>query len=186
MHFTSLGGSDAQLIHLTLHADSRGSFARVWCADMFREAGIEFTPVQGNSSLTRARGAVRGMHFQRAPRADAKVVRCSSGRIHDVIIDLRPDSPTCGRSFSVELAAADARMLYIPGGFAHGFQTLTADTIVEYLMGEAYDAQLYDGARHDDPLLAVSWPLPIAEISDRDRSWPDLLPRMPWLQRRAA
>lgn len=186
MNFTSLGGSDAKLIDLKVHGDSRGSFARVWCTKLFEDAGIAFAPIQGNTSLTKTRGAVRGMHFQRAPHADAKVVRCSHGRIHDVIVDLREGSKTLGESFHVDLGADDGRMLFIPAGFAHGFQALTEDAIVEYLMGDAYYPELYDGARHDDPLLSIKWPEPVTEISDRDRSWPDLQARMPWLQRSAA
>lgn len=176
-----LADTDARLIRPVVHRDERGSFARTWCAETFAAAGIAFAPVQGNTSHSTVRGTVRGMHFQRAPRADAKVVRCSRGGIHDVIVDLRPGSPTRGRAYALELTAATGAMLYIPGGFAHGFQTLADDTLVEYLMGEAYDADLYDGFRSDDPALPVAWPEPVSAISDRDRDWPDLAPRMPWL-----
>lgn len=181
MTFEPVADTDARLIRPVVHRDERGCFARTWCTEMFNQAGLAFTPQQGNSSLSTLRGTVRGMHFQRAPRPDAKVVRCSRGRIHDVIADLRPDSPTRGRTYALDLAADTGVMLYIPGGFAHGFQTLTDDTCVEYLMGEAYVADLYDGFRYDDPTLPISWPEPVRAISDRDRDWPDLAPRTPWL-----
>jgi dTDP-4-dehydrorhamnose 3,5-epimerase len=181
MQFNSIDGSDARLVELDVRGDSRGQFARVWCRRMFSEAGLEFEPIQGNTSLTKLRGSVRGMHFQKWPRADAKVVRCSHGRIHDVIIDLREGSPTCGRAYHLELGEDSASMLFVPAGFAHGFQTLTDDVIVEYLMGTEYVADLYDGARFDDPLLAVQWPEPITELSEKDKAWPDLADRMPWL-----
>lgn len=181
MNFEFVADSDARLIIPVVHRDERGSFARTWCADAFHRAGITFVPRQGNSSLSAVRGTVRGMHFQRAPRPDAKIVRCSRGRIYDVIVDLRPGSPTRGRVYPVELAAETGAMLYIPHGFAHGFQTLAEDTLVEYLMGEVYVADLYDGFRYDDPALPISWPEPVRAISDRDRDWPDLAPRTSWL-----
>lgn len=181
MKFEPIGDTDARLILPTVHRDERGSFARTWCSEMFKEAGITFVPIQGNSSLSTMRGTVRGMHFQRAPKPDAKVVRCSRGRIHDVIVDIRPESPTRGGVYALELVATSGAMLYIPGGFAHGFQTLVDDTLVEYLIGEAYAADLYDGFRHDDPALRIGWPEPVRVISDRDRGWPDLSPRAPWL-----
>lgn len=181
MKFHPVGDSDARLIELTVHRDDRGGFARTWCAAMFSEAGIDFTPAQGNSSLTRTRGSIRGMHFQRAPRADAKIVRCARGRIHDVIVDLREASPTRGAAFAHELSEDGGAMLYVPGGFAHGFQTLTDDVVVEYLMGEAYVAELYDGFRHDDPAIGLSWPEPVTAISKGDQAWPDLRGRISWL-----
>lgn len=185
MQFSPLMNSDARIIDLVLHADNRGGFSRVWCRSIFGQAGLEFEPVQGNTSFTQKRGTVRGMHFQRHPRADAKIVRCTRGRIHDVIVDLREGSPLAGQCFSCELAEDEARMLYIPPGFAHGFQTLTDDVVVEYLMGVEYVPALYDGARHDDPILSIEWPDPVIDISEKDLSWPDLTARMPWLQKEA-
>lgn len=182
MDFVSFAGSDAKLIELDIRADQRGHFARTWCADLFQQAGLDFKPVQANTSLTRLRGAVRGMHFQRPPHADAKIVRCSQGRIHDVIVDLRENSQTKGHVFQTELDGEGATMLFVPAGFAHGFQTLTDNVVVEYLMGAAYVPSLYDGARSDDPLLAITWPEPITDMSDKDRAWPDLADRMPWLR----
>ncbi|MBX9740630.1 MAG: dTDP-4-dehydrorhamnose 3,5-epimerase [Beijerinckiaceae bacterium] len=181
MKFERIGGSDARLIRFAQMRDERGSFARVWCADTFRHEGIDFTPAQANTSSTLQRGSLRGMHYQRAPREDAKIVRCSLGRIHDVIVDLRETSPTRGRWFAQDLSDENGLGLYIPGGFAHGFQTLTDHVVVEYLMGESYVPELYDGFRHDDASIGIEWPLPVASMSDKDRAWPDLLPRLPWL-----
>jgi dTDP-4-dehydrorhamnose 3,5-epimerase len=181
MHFTRLGDSDAQLIALDVHADARGDFARTWCARSFAEQGIDFNPVQANTSVTRLRGTVRGMHFQRAPKADAKIVRCSLGRIHDVIVDLREQSPTRGNVYVNELAEHSRTMLYVPAGFAHGFQTRSDHTVVEYLMGVEYVSDLYDGFCHDDPLLGIVWPEPVAALSAADARWPALAGRMPWL-----
>jgi dTDP-4-dehydrorhamnose 3,5-epimerase len=178
--FIPLGDSDARLIELTVHGDTRGDFTRTWCAPSFAEQGIDFTPVQGNSSLTRKRGTVRGMHFQGAPKPDAKLVRCTSGRIYDVIVDVRPSSPTRGQVFAYELSPSSARMLYIPAGFAHGFQTLADDSVVEYLMGIEYVADLSDGFRHDDPMIGIKWPEPVSVLSDKDRAWPMLADRKLW------
>jgi dTDP-4-dehydrorhamnose 3,5-epimerase len=181
MNFEFVADTDARLIRPIVHRDERGCFARTWCAETFSQAGVAFVPQQGNSSLSTLRGTVRGMHFQRPPHSDAKIVRCSRGRIHDVIVDLRPESPTRGRIYAQELTAVSGVMLYIPGGFAHGFQTLVDDTLVEYLMGEFHVADLYDGFRYDDPALPIVWPEPVRAISDRDRGWPDIAPRTPWL-----
>lgn len=181
LRFDPIGTTGACLIHPVVRGDDRGHFARSWCADSFADAAIRFTPVQGNTSLTRHRHSVRGMHFQRAPRQDAKIVRCSRGAIHDVIVDLRPGSPTCGQWFANELSADNAVILYVPEGFAHGFQTLEDDTIVEYLMGAAYDGTLYDGFRHDDPLFGIAWPEEAANLSPADCAWPDAAGRMPWI-----
>jgi dTDP-4-dehydrorhamnose 3,5-epimerase len=178
--FVSLGDSDARLIELTPLVDDRGSFMRTWCVDSFAAQGIDFRPVQGNNSLTRVRGSVRGMHFQRAPKADAKIVRCTSGRIHDVIVDLRPTSPTRGQIFVNELAPSLATMVYIPAGFAHGFQTLADDSVVEYLMGIEYVADLSDGFRYDDPMIGIKWPEPVTVLSAKDVAWPLLAERKLW------
>lgn len=180
MKFLPLGKSDARLIELTAHCDSRGNFTRTWCVDTFRNNGVDFTPIQGNSSGTRTRGTVRGMHFQRSPRADAKIVRCTSGKIHDIIVDMRRGSSTRGQAFANELSPSSGTMLYIPAGFAHGFQTLTDDCVVEYLMGTAYVADLSDGFRHNDPMIALEWPEPVSVVSEKDAAWPLLADRKLW------
>ncbi|SRR5579871_4807993 len=180
MKFFPLGQSDATLIELVVHRDNRGDFTRTWCATSFAAHGIDFRPVQGNSSLTRKRGTIRGMHFQRAPKADAKLVRCTSGRIYDVIVDLRPASPTRGQVYTNELSSDAAKMLYVPAGFAHGFQTLSNDAVVEYLMGTDYVAELSDGFRYDDPMFAITWPELVTEISAKDVTWPLMIDRGLW------
>lgn len=177
MRIEPLGSTDACILQPVLHEDERGSFMRTWCASSFKAAGLDFVPMQGNVSVTRVRGSVRGMHFQREPRADAKIVRCSSGRIHDTIVDLREGSPMLGQPVSIELSNDEAKLLFIPAGFAHGFQALSDDVRVEYLMGVEFDPALADGFRYDDPSIRIAWPEPVTVISAADRSWPDLAPR---------
>jgi dTDP-4-dehydrorhamnose 3,5-epimerase len=186
MKFVALGQSDARLIELVVHSDNRGNFTRTWCVNSFAEHGIDFCPMQGNTSVTRVRGTVRGMHFQRAPKADAKIVRCTSGRIHDVIVDIRATSLTRGEIYSNELAPDSATMLYIPAGFAHGFQTLSDDTVVEYLMGSEYVPDLSDGFRYDDPMFGIAWPESVTEISAKDVAWPLLAHRELWKTQRSS
>ena len=186
MRMTFVADTDARLITLDVRGDERGCFARTWCDDLFAEAGIRFTPVQANTSLTRHRGTVRGMHFQRDPWPDAKVVRCSRGTIWDVIVDLRPGSPAFGMQRARELSESSWTMLYVPAGFAHGFQTLSDDVLVEYLMGERYVPAAYDGFRHDDPHLTIRWPEPVAAISPADLAWPALAGRLPGFPAQAA
>jgi dTDP-4-dehydrorhamnose 3,5-epimerase len=165
---------------LNVRVDDRGSFTRTWCAKTFSEHGIEFQPVQANSSVTRTRGTIRGMHFQRSPKADAKIVRCTVGLIYDVIVDIRPNSPTRGQVFINELAPSTAKMLYIPAGFAHGFQALAENTVVEYLMGIEYVEELSDGFRYDDPVIGIQWPEPVTVLSSKDAAWPRFANRNLW------
>jgi dTDP-4-dehydrorhamnose 3,5-epimerase len=179
MRFEAIGESEARLVHLDVHRDERGCFARVWCLDGFRREGIRFEPVQANTSITWARGTLRGVHFQRAPKPDAKIVRCSHGSIYDVVVDLREASPTRGQWWSVELTGDLA--IYVPAGFGHGFQTLTDHVVVEYLMDARYVPELYDGFRYDDPAIGIRWPLEIVQVSERDLDWTPLAPRAPWL-----
>jgi dTDP-4-dehydrorhamnose 3,5-epimerase len=129
--------------------------------------------VQCNVSFNRRRGTLRGMHFQAPPREEAKLVRCTAGAVHDVIVDLRPGSATYCRWFAVELSAENRRALYVPEGFAHGFQTLTDDAEVLYNMSEFYDAALARGVRWNDPRFAIQWPLPDPVLSEPDRAYPD-------------
>jgi dTDP-4-dehydrorhamnose 3,5-epimerase len=174
MLFETVGLQDARLIHLAPRQDRRGFFARSWCADSFKDAGIGFEVVQANFSCTHARGTIRGMHFQRQPRPDGKIVRCTRGRIHEVIADLRLGSPTFGQWFSTELAEDSYTMMYVPPGFAQGFQALTDDVVVEYFMGERFDPTLYCGFRYDDPTVGIAWPLPVSVISEQDLAWAPL------------
>ena len=158
------------------HADSRGFFARTWCREEFARQGLDTEVAQQSLSFNRRRGTLRGVHFQRAPDEETKIVRCSRGAIYDVIVDLRPGSATYLRWQGFELSAEDRSSLYIPKGFGHGFQTLTDDTEIVYQMSTAYSPGAAAGLRHDDPMLDIDWPLPIAEISERDLGWPDYVP----------
>src|SRR5690606_1245417 len=124
-------------------------------------------------SLTRKAGTLRGMHFQRAPHAEDKLVRCARGAIWDAIVDLRPDSPTYCRWIGVELSEANGRMLLVPKGFAHGFVTLADDVVVTYQVSESYTPASEAGARHDDPAFGIEWPVEVRSMSDKDRNWPD-------------
>lgn len=167
---TELNG--AFLIEIEPINDHRGFFARTFCAREFAAQGLKDTYVQHNTSLTKRRGTVRGMHFQRPPATEAKVVSCSVGAIYDVIIDLRQSSPTYMRWQGFELSAANRRRLYVPEGFAHGFQTLAEDAEVDYLISQFYTPEAASGVRHDDPAFNISWRLPVTELSEKDRSWP--------------
>lgn len=152
--------------------DERGYFARTFCRREFEARGLNPGLAQCNVSFNRRKGTLRGMHYQVKPREEAKVVWCAAGAIHDVIIDLRPDSPTFRRWHGVELKAGTWRMLYVPEGFAHGFQTLQDDTAVFYQMSEFYDAGCARGVRWDDPAFGILWPAPPSVISGRDRGYP--------------
>lgn len=150
--------------------DERGSFARLFCAQAFAERGLETRLAQASVSFNRRRGVLRGLHLQRPPHAEAKLVRVTAGAVLDVIVDLREGSPTYGRSHAVELSAENRRQLYVPKGFAHGFQALADSTEVAYLISDSYVPEAQDGVRWDDPDLAIEWPLPEAAIvSERDR-----------------
>lgn len=152
--------------------DSRGLLARLFCGEEFRQIGIERQIVQINQSLTHLRGAVRGLHFQYPPHAEAKIVTCVRGEVFDVAVDLRADSPTFLQWHSEILSAENARSLCIPEGFAHGFQTLTDDCELLYLHTEAYAPQAEGGLHPRDPRVGVDWPLPITELSSRDQHHP--------------
>ncbi len=151
--------------------DHRGSFARLFCAEELAALGMR-PIVQLNHSLTRAKGAVRGLHFQSPPRAEAKIVRCLKGRVLDVAVDLRALSPTYLTWHAVELSAANRLALFLPRGFAHGFQTLADDCELLYLHDECYSPDCEGGLRHDDPALGINWPLPVADLSARDAAHP--------------
>jgi dTDP-4-dehydrorhamnose 3,5-epimerase len=156
--------------------DERGFFARVWCEREFAGAGIEAAMVQSSLSHNRLAGTLRGMHFSRAPAHEGKLVRCTRGRIFDVILDLRTGSSSYLRHFSVELDEARGLALYVPPGVAHGFQTLEDDSDVLYMMTEAYRPDLADGVRYDDHAFGIRWPQPVSLIAERDRQYPDYRP----------
>lgn len=169
-HETEL--ADARLIEPERHADDRGYFARVACVAEFAAAGIEADYPQASVSHNARAGTLRGMHFQRDPYAEAKVVRVTRGALFDVIIDLRPASPTFRRWQGFELSAENGRMLYIPKGFAHGFLTLEDETDMLYLITPAFVPGHGDGVRFDDPAFAIDWPREITVIAAKDREWP--------------
>lgn len=173
MIFTETKVHTAFVIDLERRTDHRGFFARAWCQKEFEEQGLMTRLVQVNFSANARKGTLRGMHFQLDPHAEAKVVSCTKGAIYDVVLDLRRDSPTYLRWDSAELAAENHRMLYIPEGCAHGFQTLADDSEVLYLMSEFYAPAHAGGFRYDDPVFAIRWPLEVTSISDADRTWPD-------------
>lgn len=177
MKFAETEIPGAFVVELEPVADERGSFARVWCEDELGELGLNPKLAQASVSRNVRAGTLRGLHYQRAPNEEAKLVRCLRGALFDVVVDLRPDSPAFMRWFGVELDEESGKGLYIPEGCAHGFQTLVDDTTVLYFISQRYEPQAADGVRWDDPAFAVQWP-PAAErtISGRDRAWPDFRP----------
>lgn len=176
MRFSQVDIPGARIVDLDRHEDERGWFARAWCAREFAKEGLAASVVQVNVSRNRRAGTVRGMHFQLPPSEEGKLVRCLRGRVFDVVVDLRPESPTHRRWAGVELDEASGRALYIPPGCAHGFQTLQDDCELLYLMSEFFDPATATGVRYDDPALGIRWPRPVTEISEKDRSWPLLDP----------
>lgn len=176
MIFTATPLAGLYLVEPERHEDERGWFARSWCAREFADHGLDARLAQTSLSFNRQRGTLRGMHYQRAPHAEAKLVRCVRGAIWDVAVDLRPESPTRGRWQGFELSAENGCALYVPEGFAHGFQTLLAESEVLYHISNFYAPEAATGVRHDDPAFAIAWPLPVASISQRDASWPDYQP----------
>lgn len=145
---------------------------RVWCAREFTEHGINFLPVQSNLGLSLKKGTTRGMHFQSAPAVEAKLVRCTRGRMFDVILDLRPESPSYGKWFGVELSAENGRMIYVPECCAHGYQTLEDNTEMYYMTSQFYTPTAASGVRFDDPAFNIPWPLAATAVSEQDRNWP--------------
>jgi len=172
MKFTPLELAGAFVIDLERREDARGWFARTYCAREFEAHGLPTHMVQTNMSLTRKAGTLRGMHFQLAPDAEDKLVRCVQGRIWDAIVDLRPQSPTYCRWFGTELSEENGRMLLVPKGFAHGFVTLSDDAAVTYQVSAYYAPPSERGARWDDPAFGIEWPVPVRDMSDKDRNWP--------------
>jgi dTDP-4-dehydrorhamnose 3,5-epimerase len=173
MTFTETKLAGAFLIDLDRKEDVRGYFARVFCVDEFSAKGLNPQVAQSSISFNRSRGTLRGMHWQAAPKAEAKLIRCTRGAIFDVIVDLRPKSPTRLTHITATLSEDNGRMLYIPEGFAHGFQTLADDTEVFYQMNEFFAPECGHGARWNDPAFKIAWPLADPILNDRDRSWPD-------------
>jgi dTDP-4-dehydrorhamnose 3,5-epimerase len=169
---TSLAGSF--VIEPNVFTDDRGWFARFYCKNEFREIGHDKEWVQLNHSVTNKKGTIRGMHFQVNPYREIKMVKCTAGEIYDVIVDLRRDSSTFLKWFGVELSAKNKKMLYIPEGFAHGFQCIANDCELIYHHTEFYTPNSEGGIRFDDPMIGINWPLPVSIISPRDESHPYL------------
>jgi dTDP-4-dehydrorhamnose 3,5-epimerase len=176
MIFTPTPLAGAHLIDLEKRGDDRGFFARAFCENEFGKHDLVGHFCQVNNSLSVQKGTLRGMHYQLAPRAETKVVRCIQGAVYDMILDLRRDSPTFARSFGAELNAQNRRMMYVPKGFAHGFLTLVDDTEVIYLVDEFYSPQHERGIRYNDPRFNLQWPEAPAVISDKDKGQPGFDP----------
>ena len=160
-------------IHIEPKADDRGFFARSWCRKEFEAHGLDARMAQCNISFNRRKGTLRGVHYQVPPYSEAKVVRCTHGSIYDVIVDLRPQSPTFKQWTAIVLTAEKRNMAYVPENCAHGFLTLEDETEVFYLMSEFYDAASARGVRFDDPAFGIAWPATVEVISERDRTYPD-------------
>jgi dTDP-4-dehydrorhamnose 3,5-epimerase len=172
MNFLRCDVADAWVIEPTPHGDARGRFMRAWCAREFAEQGIAFAPVQANMGLSAQRGTIRGLHYQVAPALEAKLVRCTRGSIFDVVVDMRPDSPTYRSWYGTELSADNGKMLYVPEGCAHGCQSLQDDTEIHYMASAFYSPNDVRGIRYVDPAFAIRWPLPASTVSEQDRNWP--------------
>jgi dTDP-4-dehydrorhamnose 3,5-epimerase len=172
--FTETKLSGAFVIDLDLREDNRGFFARAFCQHEFEDHGLEPVIAQANIAFNRHKGTLRGMHFQFPPAPETKLVRCTRGAIHDIIVDLRPESSTYLEHVAVELTADNHRALYVPGRFAHGYQVLEDVTETSYQVGEFYTPDTEGGLPYDDPQLGLTWPLPVTEISEKDRTWATL------------
>jgi dTDP-4-dehydrorhamnose 3,5-epimerase len=173
MIFTETELKGAYIIELEPLEDDRGFFARSFCQREFEKQSLNFCVVQCNVSYNKKKGTLRGMHYQVPPHEEAKLVSCIRGTIYDVIIDLRPDSSTYCQWFALELSSENYKMLYVPEGFTHGFQTLEDNTVVFYQMSEIYHPECARGARWDDPAFGIRWPLPNRVMSKKDLSYPD-------------
>ncbi|MDA8747180.1 dTDP-4-dehydrorhamnose 3,5-epimerase [Litoreibacter sp.] len=174
MIFQPLALKGAYEVLLEPRGDARGFFSRFYCDDEFAQQGLNTNWRQMNISLTRQTGSLRGLHFQRGPAAEVKLVRCIRGRAYDVIVDLREGSGSFGKHVAVELDADRRNSIYVPKGFAHGFQTLEEEVELQYLHSEPYGAEFEGGVHLMDPDLAINWPLPPAQLSERDKALPAL------------
>jgi dTDP-4-dehydrorhamnose 3,5-epimerase len=184
--FTETKLAGAFVIDLERREDNRGFFARAFCQHEFEDHGLKPVIAQANIAFNRHKGSVRGMHFQFPPAAETKLVRCTRGAILDIIVDLRPESRTFLDHVAVELTADNHRALYVPERFAHGYQVLEDGTETSYQVGEFYAPDTEGGLRYDDPDLGLTWPLPVTEMSDKDRSWPALAEAQAELAQRMA
>lgn len=174
MKFTQTKLKDAFIIEPEELRDNRGFFARVWCSKELEVHGLETNLAQANIAYNNSKGILRGMHYQRPPHQEVKLVRCTLGAVYDVIIDIRPQSPTFKQWIGVELSASNHRMLYVPRGFAHGYQTLTDEAELYYMVSEFYTPGAEGGIRWNDPAFNIEWPDENHRmLSEKDSSWPD-------------
>ncbi|MDQ3068396.1 MAG: dTDP-4-dehydrorhamnose 3,5-epimerase family protein [Acidobacteriota bacterium] len=176
MTFTELALRGVWMIEPQAFEDERGAFHRSYCAREFADHGLAATVAQGNVSVNPHVGTLRGFHFQSAPFAEAKTLSCLSGALYDIVVDLRPESPTFLQSVSVAFSAQDRRSLHVPAGCANAWLTTSPDTTVHYYMSEFYAPASYGGFRYDDPAFRFAWPLAPRVISEKDRSFPDFDP----------
>ncbi len=172
MIFTETKLSGAYIIDVKKIEDDRGFFGRAWCKKEFEEHGLNANAVQANVSFNKQKGTLRGMHFQLAPFSETKTVRCTAGAIYDVIIDLRPNSPTFKQWIGVELTEQNFKMLYVPEGFAHGFMTLADNSAVHYMVTEFYSPGAESGVRYNDPAFNIKWPMEATVVSEKDKLHP--------------
>lgn len=184
MIFTETKLAGAMIVDLELREDGRGFFARQFCQREFEDHGLKPVIAQANVAYNRRKGTMRGMHFQFPPAAETKLVRATRGAILDVIVDLRPESPTFLQHVAVELTADNRRALYVPERFAHGYQVLADDTETTYQVGEFYSPDNESGLHHADPRLGIAWPLEVTAISDKDARWKLLAEVEPEVRRR--
>ena len=184
MIFTETKLKGAFIIDIERREDSRGFFARAFCQHEFRDHGLKAEIAQANVAFNRHKGTMRGMHFQFPPAAETKLVRCTRGAILDIIVDLRPESPTYLQHVAVELNEGNNRGLFVPERFAHGYQVLRDDTETSYQVGEFYAPGLEGGLNYCDPRLGLVWPLPVSSISDKDRDWRPLQEVEPEIRKR--
>jgi len=175
MIFTKTKLDGAYIVDVEMLHDVRGFFARTWCSNEVAAFGLNGNVVQINTTLSEKKGTLRGLHYQLSPYQEVKLVRCTRGALYDVIIDLRPQSPTYRQWLGVELTADNRRMLYVPEGFAHGSQSLTNDTELCYQTSQFYAPAFARGVRFDDPTFQIEWPLDVQVISDADKNWPTYL-----------
>lgn len=175
MKFVETGLPGAVIVEIEKLQDERGFFARTWCKKEFEKHGLDVEVAQANVSCNRRKGTLRGMHFQAEPHGETKLVRCTHGAIYDVIIDLRPGSLTYRKWIGVELTADNYRMIFVPKMFAHGFQTLTDDSVLAYQVGQFYTPDSERGIRYDDAAFNIRWPLEVSVISDKDKGYPDFV-----------
>jgi dTDP-4-dehydrorhamnose 3,5-epimerase len=173
MKWTRLPLAGAYQVEIQPASDERGFFARTWCAEEMQEFGLNVQFVQYSISYNERRGTLRGMHYQAQPHSESKLVRCTAGAIYDVLLDLRPESSTFRSWIAVELTSANRKAVYIPTGFAHGFQSLSDHSEVFYQISKSYRLRLSRGVRWNDPAFGIKWPLETAILSERDRSFPD-------------